>query len=838
MWHSTLRIILTPSCSLLLLLFILLPHLSYAAITLEVDGSTASPVTVYNGVSATLEAENSACPSANYYYEVWFFKSGGGGNCSRSGSSTIISETNPPATSCSSNSTMNYTFTSNGLKTLCYGYKTCNNTSTCTQPRLNQLNETGVILISVGNAPAGIAYFIIEHDSYGINCVAETITVTAYNTGGAILTNFTGAIMLDTQTTTGSWSLATGSGVFNDATANDGLATYSFDTADNGVASFNLDYQEGIATFDIDTYLTADSTIRDDDSEGDITFSSSGFTVTANPLSNPPPDPINEPILAQTAGTAFPVYITAYGQTPTDPTCGVIEGYTDNKNIKFWSNYNNPTAANAAGIQVAVDGNAIATVEAGSVSQIVTFTNGQASITTKYKDVGNITINMKDDTVPDPNLPDGIRGATNAFVVKPAEFILSDIVRNSDNFANPAAADASGLAFITAADNFSVTVTVKDSEGDTTLSYGKEDSPETIALASNLVAPIGGNNPAIVFTNGFAAFSNGVSTGTDFSWAEVGIITLTPSIGDADYLGAGNIAGATSENVGRFHPDHFDTTVIQTCNTFTYSGQPFSVTATAKNNAATPATTQNYTGTFSYDTTLSNGAVNPIINFNGTNIIPATSFLNGTGNKSDVVYTFPVKETVPYTITLRANDADTGSAVGVIEGTTEIRSGRARLENIFGSELTSLTMPLNIEYYSDNTLIADTSDDGFILNTDDSCTTYDATLGALTNYTGNLSTGETTVTGAGTIAAGIANITFSAPDTGNEGSVNLLLNNTSLVNQTPNWLTYNWNVDCDNADADDDISTGIDAGTCGPFGTASFGLYRGDDRIIYWREVF
>jgi len=322
-------------------------------------------------------------------------------------------------------------------------------------------------------------------------------------------------------------------------------------------------------------------------------------------------------------------------------------------------------------------------------------------------------------------------------------------------------------------------------------------------------------------------FTSGVGTKT-LSWSEVGILNITTLL--TNYLASGEDINGNAQNVGRFVPDHFDTTVIEGCivnNNYTYSGQPFSVSAIARNAAGN--TTSNYQNTYAFDTTISNAGASA--NFTN-NIIPAANFSNGIGNRVDVTYTFAAKETIPETITLRARDIDTATASGIIEGTTEIRSGRARLENVYGPELTPLTMPLNIEYYSDNTLIADTSDNGFILNTDDSCTTYDATLGALTNYTGNLSSGETTITGASAIAAGLANITFSAPGTGNDGSVTLLANNIS------SWLTYNWNVDCDNADADNDITTGIDAGLCGPFGTASFGLYRGDDRIIYWREVF
>jgi hypothetical protein len=61
--------------------------------------------------------------------------------------------------------------------------------------------------------------------------------------------------------------------------------------------------------------------------------------------------------------------------------------------------------------------------------------------------------------------------------------------------------------------------------------------------------------------------------------------------------------------------------------------------------------------------------------------------------------------------------------------------------------------------------------------------------------------------------------------------VNFILNNIS------DWLKYNWNYDCDNADGDNNITTGIDAGLCGPYANASFGLYRGDDRIIFQREA-
>ncbi|MBU0728859.1 MAG: hypothetical protein KKE17_13525, partial [Proteobacteria bacterium] len=442
-------------------------------------------------------------------------------------------------------------------------------------------------------------HFDIDHDGAGINCLAEgPITVTAEDVGNATVTCFAGTITLNTGTGKGTWTLASGNGTFTDATANDGIATYAYVSSDLGTASFNLLYEEGTSPINISI---TDGTTTDDDSEGTITFSPSGFTVTAsalNPLSIP--NPINDPITSQTAGTDFTMHIAAYGQTATDPICGIIEAYDGVKAIKFWSTYHEPdlilTPACCTN-QVAVNTIAIATTEAASATQNVTFAAGQASVTVKYKDVGNIQIEMKDDTVTEPAPPTGIAGASSQFVVKPANFTLANIIRTSDAFANPVAVDENGTVFINAGNDFTATVRALDAEGDPTPNYGLEDVPETALLTPALVAAGGANNPAIQFTTGFdfsnavdcttfavSATPTGCTTGTDFSWAEVGIITLTPSISGGDYLGAGDVTGTVTGNVGRFIPDHFTTsfsngTFANSTGAMTYTGQPFTYTA-------------------------------------------------------------------------------------------------------------------------------------------------------------------------------------------------------------------------------------------------------------------
>ena len=117
-------------------------------------------------------------------------------------------------------------------------------------------------------------------------------------------------------------------------------------------------------------------------------FLPNGFTVTAAALANPP-GAITPFASNETAGTSFALHLAAYGQTPGDSTCGIIEGYTGTKSLKFWSQYQNPATGSR---NVTIDGAVAATGEGGAAAQNVAFVNGQAVVTAKYKDVGQIRV--------------------------------------------------------------------------------------------------------------------------------------------------------------------------------------------------------------------------------------------------------------------------------------------------------------------------------------------------------------------------------------------------------------------------------------------------------------
>ena len=88
------------------------------------------------------------------------------------------------------------------------------------------------------------------------------------------------------------------------------------------------------------------------------------------------------------------------------------------------------------------------------------------------------------------------------------------------------------------------------------------------------------------------------------------------------------------------------------------------------------------------------------------------------------------------TLALRAIDEDNVSSAGHTEEPAEIRSGRVRIQNAYGSELAALAVPMRAEYYVDTTITAPATNPsviGWITNSADTCTTIPATGLSLAN---------------------------------------------------------------------------------------------------------
>ncbi|MEP5981791.1 MAG: DUF6701 domain-containing protein, partial [Marinobacter alexandrii] len=375
---------------------------------------------------------------------------------------------------------------------------------------------------------------------------------------------------------------------------------------------------------------------------------------------------------------------------------------------------------------------------------------------------------------------------------------------------------------------------------------------DSVVLSGYLIAgPPGPPDPAdpgLAGLSGVSGFSGGSVSGTA-RYNEVGVIEVAAAFSSA-YLGRSIDLVGDSGPVGRFHPEHFslegqmDGVLAAQCNGFTYTGQSFgyatapefTIAARAYNGGGPGlgSITRNYRDDWQKLALADISRNDPTADSIQTGLdgsllavatSPGTATLTPLGNGS-LVYR-PGADTFVYTRNNNARIAPFDAALEVdvtsvqdsdsvalsaadlpvlLPATgTSIRHGRLALENAYGPETMALQIPFEAQIWNGSR---------FTRHTDENCWAYNTADAGVTNTPPNTSVDARSGTLTNGIAASGGELVLTMPGNGNTGSVR-------VEYPVP---TY-WQDDFDGDGTIED-----------PSAIATFGVYRGHDRVIYWQE--
>lgn len=472
----------------------------------------------------------------------------------------------------------------------------------------HQIDNVRICALKSNPVGTQIDHFEFDHSGQALTCNPETLTIRACANASCsqLFTDQVSAILTPLKNGSNGW-IADSQVSYNGNTA---TVTFSNGTAKlqlrNNLASV---MKVGVSGSIPSTKPLSETLCRAGSgalstAACTLSFADSGF------LFNVPDTLANKP---------QQVVMTAVRKDNTSQLC-VPSFQKQTKRITFWSDYNMP-ATNLFGSQIRIDKTAIATT-AGAPTAMDLYFNELGETTLKdvsYPDAGQMRLNARHDGSGDT--AGLVMTGSDLFVSRPAGLCITPTQGTC------AAGDASCPVFKKTGEAFQLNIkgVVWQADDDKDLCSGNLATPNfalaNIALGSELVAPKPGEG-AVVGTASYdhsnAKGSNNLNTVTQ-SVNEVGVFRMTATPPEAGYFNY-TIPPATSVPVGRFVPWDFNllsSDVVPACEDmtaperdFTYMSQPFGIKleVVARNMAG--GQTQNYTGLFAkggaYITTANN----------------------------------------------------------------------------------------------------------------------------------------------------------------------------------------------------------------------------------------
>ncbi|EOG7769075.1 DUF6701 domain-containing protein [Vibrio cholerae] len=546
------------------------------------------------------------------------------------------------------------------------------------------------------------------------------------------------------------------------------------------------------------------------------------------------------------------------------------------KSVAFWSEYLNPTANNSGfqSVTVGVNGTPIGQSANNATSISLNFNqNGEASFPISYREVGSLALHARFTGSGDEQ--DLLLEGEDSFIRVPRALVLSANHSYNPTHQNGqcSAEDISCNVFARADENFDLNIRavvaapIEDNDFTNNLTaYNYQQ--QNIALQHTLVQPSAGQS-GVLGVNEYTHLLGGTTTVAQ-KVSEVGVFDFS-LVAPTHYLGL-DLASAnlpidvvSTGPIGRFIPAYFDVspmtvTLAAACSTggqpFTYLGQPFSYANNPglylQPKSGSGSDTLNYLigDWWRYENSwterdYSDAANDLSIVFTNQLDEPVT---RQTASTSGVIldgerlsYQKPLQPkpvfNAAFNLTLSASDLTdqdgvcyrpnasplcSGYTFPPIDGAMPLYWGKLVIQDVYGPETQALEQPIYVEHFTNN---------GFVRTIEDSCTALPAISGFTLQSDPN-NNGYTVLTtgvavppqvlaehSAANLNSGQRAIRFSAPGAGARGVIDsvLDLNAHNLL----------WLAEDKDGDGNFDQTTQ---------GRAQFGLYRGSDRVIWWRE--
>ncbi|WP_323904970.1 DUF6701 domain-containing protein [Aeromonas caviae] len=718
---------------------------------------------------------------------------------------------------------------------------------------------------------AAIDHFEFDHSGQALTCNPETLTIRACANASCsqLFTDPVSAILTPLKNGSNGWiadSQVSYNG--NTATVNFSGGTTTLQLRNNLATAITVGVSGSTpSTKPLSTTLCRAGSGALSAAACTLSFADSGFLFNVpDTLANRPQD----------------VVISAVKKDNATQQC--VPGFTGERSVGFWGTYVTPND-NSAGSQMAIDGKTISTYAANVVSPAATTLNltfdGQGKATLKsvrYPDAGQMRLNARHDGSGDT--AGLVMTGSDLFVSRPVGLCIMPTQGAC------AAGDASCPVFKKTGEAFPLNIAgvAWQADDDKDLCSGNLATPNfvlaNIALGSELVAPKPGEE-AVVGTTRYdhsnAKGSNNLNS-VGQSVNEVGVFRMTATPPAAGYFNY-TIPPAASVPVGRFVPWDFNLvsgSVTPAFGGFSYMSQPFGVQTTVQARNKEGGVTKNYRGAFARGT-LSLVAANNQDGVDRSNRLAplAASWTEGTGKQTGETRFMRLRELTP-TLTapeeplrrlrfgLKVEDGETpetsflsgrnmnpavsGTCQSGVNCTAKQLSipkgaddtmiayyGRLLASTRQGVDSAPLALPLQVQYFEGGLWRVNQQDvcsqqnacsqislaGGGIVFTD-ADQRYDAATGDLI-----LKDGTRIRLGLGNVAPGGTQVGFDAGETRfhfappNQAvriPYQIVLEKQPLQPLAPTWLA-------DPATADHLM------------GMAIFGRDRGNDRIIYRREV-